>query len=178
MRFMDEKLGAPEFQVTGLHPKLDRELTVEAREQKLGVYRVIHGDEEGPLTLRLQPCGAMSGRLLDEDGEPLANTTLGIGKARTMPPEFSATTDKDGRFRLDGLVPGLPYGIALRRQGQLGQGMRQLATDVMVEPGKTTDLGDLDLKPKAMAAPGAFRRPPGGATSTKSGAKPPAGKEK
>lgn len=175
MRFVPEKLDAPEFQVTGLHPKIDRELTVEAREQKLGVYRVLHGEDEGPLTLLLQPCGAVSGRLLDEDGEPLANTTLGVGKARTQPPEFSATTDKDGKFRLDGLVPGLPYGISLRRRpAQMGMGMfHQLATDIVVAPGKTHDLGDLDLRPKAMQQPGALRRPGGGAAPKPGSAKPP-----
>ncbi|HEX7448716.1 MAG TPA: M56 family metallopeptidase [Pirellulales bacterium] len=174
LRFVSEKIEAPEFQVTGLHPKIERELTIEAREQKLGAYRVIHGDEEGPITLRLQPCGAVSGRLLDEDGEPLANTALGVGQVRVMPPEFSATTDKDGKFRLDGLVPGMPYGITLRRQGQMGQGMRQLATDVVVAPGKTQDLGDLDLKPKAMPRPGGFGRVPGAAAGSKPNAAKPA----
>lgn len=174
LRFVSEKIEAPEFQVTGLHPKIERELTIEAREQKLGAYRVIHGDEEGPITLRLQPCGAVSGRLLDEDGEPLANTALGVGQVRVMPPEFSATTNQDGKFRLDGLVPGMPYGITLRRQGQMGQGMRQLATDVVVAPGKTQDLGDLDLKPKAMPRPGGFGRAPGAAAPSKPGAGTPA----
>lgn len=174
LQFVREKLDAPEFTVTGLHPKIDRELIVEAPAEKLAAYRLIRAGESDPIALRLAPYGAVAGRLLDEDGEPLAKAMIGLGQARLMPPEFSATTGNDGRFRLDGLVPGLAYAVVLRRQGgQMGQrGMHQLATDVVVEPGKTTDLGDLDLKPKAMALPGAFRRPPGGENP----AKPAAGK--
>lgn len=176
LRFMDEKLDSPEFLVTGLHPKIDRDLTVEALEENLCAHRVIRAGEVDPIVLRLAPYGALSGRLLDEDGEPLAKTIVAIGRMGILPHDFSATTDDHGKFNCDGLVPGVNYVVALRRPGQMG--MNRLASDVVVEPGKTTDLGDLDPKPKAMAAPGAFRRPPSGATPPKPGAKPPTDKEK
>ncbi|HEX5447348.1 MAG TPA: M56 family metallopeptidase, partial [Pirellulales bacterium] len=84
-RFVPEKLDSPEFQVTGLHPKTDRELTVEAPEEKLCAHRLIGAGEAGPIVMRLGPYGGLAGRLLDEDGEPMANTIVGIGRMGILP---------------------------------------------------------------------------------------------
>jgi hypothetical protein len=49
------------------------------------------------------------------------------------------TTDKEGRFRATGLVPGLEYRVM--RPG----GMVPHFVEVVVEPGKKKDVGDLKL---------------------------------
>jgi hypothetical protein len=38
----------------------------------------LKGDEEGPLTVKLEPAGTITGRLLDPDGKPMPRTSLTI----------------------------------------------------------------------------------------------------
>jgi hypothetical protein len=56
----------------------------------------------------------------------------------------TATADKDGRFRLDGLLPGLKYTVYVT-DGDLGEAFTLVTTSsgVTVVPGKETDLGEL-----------------------------------
>ena len=54
-------------------------------------------------------------------------------------------TDKDGRFRVSGLVPGLKYSLNVWKDGAI---IGQPAKDVIIKAGETRDLGDI----KVMAA--------------------------
>jgi hypothetical protein len=47
-------------------------------------------------------------------------------------------TDKDGRFRFEGLVPGYKYPL-----GRLD--LPRILAEVVVEPGKDKDLGDIKV---------------------------------
>jgi hypothetical protein len=55
-----------------------------------------------------------------------------------------ATTDKDGKFRLDGLVPGLAYDLGVNDGAPQDVIRRE---SLSVESGTANDLGD--LKPSA-----------------------------
>ncbi|HEV3339562.1 MAG TPA: carboxypeptidase-like regulatory domain-containing protein [Pirellulales bacterium] len=145
--FAVDKLDGPEFTVTGLNPRIERKLIVELPEKKLAAYRVVRGDEDGPIEVRLQPCGSIVGRLVDEDGEPVANRMIGVGRPRYAPPEFTPTTDAQGRFRVDGLVPGLEYEVGLENRGSL---LRKLKVATLM-PGEERNLGDLSTKPMQAA---------------------------
>ena len=80
----------------------------------------LKGDETGPLTVRLQPWGTITGRIVDDDGKPRGG--LGLmerRRLRSRPPSKaccraatgrSVRIGRDGRFRIEGLVPGLKYG--------------------------------------------------------------------
>ena len=127
-------------------------------EKRLVRVQAVPPDRKDPLAVRLEPTGALAGRLLDADGKPLAGakvearyspaqTVEGEGTRGRLPmamryaytgwQEFldgQATTDKDGRFRITGLAPGLKY--LLEAPGLVRR-------DLSVEPGKDNDLGDL-----------------------------------
>jgi RNA polymerase sigma factor (sigma-70 family) len=164
--FAHERLDSDSFTVGGLKPGRPRMLVFFHREKELGKVLKLQGDEREPLAVRLEPLGALSGRALDVKGRPMAGLRLTVTLAakalnaplarqdKTYPPEFhwgysswpkltgrEATTDADGRFRIEGLLPGLRYDLFLS-----GSEVRPEAKDLNVESGKTRDLGDLKSK--------------------------------
>lgn len=127
-------------------------------EKKLARVQVIPAGRKDPLSVRLEPTGALVGRVLDGAGKPLAGVTVkvtyafwqtveGDGVKASLPQALGfvdsgwvellngqAITDKDGRFRIAGLAPGLKYNLE-------APGVER--HDVSVKPGKDNDLGDL-----------------------------------
>jgi len=104
--------------------------------------------QDKPLTVRLRPAGTLTGRILGADGKPVAGATFWGTNAVTTPqdmingspalPQASYKTDQDGRFRIEGLAPGVKY------YGLVFVPTRaRLASDLTVGPGETKDLGDL-----------------------------------
>ncbi len=136
--------------VRALHPSRPRRVIVYQDERKLVGSIWLKGDEVGPLTVRLVRWGSVFGRFLDAEGNPLAarqvnrirNTSPtkaedeGILRMTTY--DSIPTTDKDGRFRLEGLVPGLKYSISLGAFRDLPG-----SQNVVVAPGEVKDLGDI-----------------------------------
>ena len=91
--------------VTGLKPGKDRLLSFLDEKKQLAGELVLNGDETTPQTVTLQPWGTLTGRVVDEDGEPL-------GEGYLYPfrfPSGSPKVGKDGRFRVERLVPGKSY---------------------------------------------------------------------
>ena len=121
----------------------------------------LNGDEKEPLSVRLEPLGALAGRILTADGQPLAGrTVLAIPAWPDKPPmedesqkyvtqfQVEAVTDPQGKFRLEGLLPQMRYLLALsggdpENRGAIG---RHLKEGLAIEAGKTKDLGDLKSK--------------------------------
>jgi RNA polymerase sigma factor (sigma-70 family) len=133
-----ETLTSESFTVEGLNPRCTRELSFHHVEKGLGKVLTIRGDEPEPLTVRLEPCGVVVGRLLDrankpKQGQPVCfshyDFWLGV----------NVETDEEGRFRA-ALVPGLTYDFYFPR---LDGPQRRDRRAAPVEPGQTTDLGDL-----------------------------------
>jgi hypothetical protein len=141
------KTGARgEFTLRGLNPRQRLEVVFYHKEKNLGFFlKEPPGQQSDPLTVKLQPCGSVSGRLVDVDGQPLANKRLHIlddGSRFDL-----VTADKEGRFRIEGLVPGVRYTLTRQQLPEVNYELAQpsLAT-VSVEPGKTKDLGDLKVE--------------------------------
>jgi protocatechuate 3,4-dioxygenase beta subunit len=133
-------LGAADFAVRGLNPRRIRKLFFVHKEKGLGYYREVRGDEKGPLTIKLQPLGSASGRVLDKDGQPRAGLVLNVNRSLLLDGGEQVKTDKDGRFRAKGLVPGQKYDL-YEANVMRPAGVR----DVVVEPGKDKDLGDVTI---------------------------------
>ena len=94
-----------------------RTLVFQHDARKLAGWLKVDPKSAGPLRVRLQPWAAVSGRILDDEGNPRVGLSFLIGipdKPRlgggyiTHRPE-RVSTDADGRFRIEGLAPGLTY---------------------------------------------------------------------
>jgi RNA polymerase sigma factor (sigma-70 family) len=157
-----DQLMTAEFTAVALQPGESRLLQFFHAEKHLAGSLVVSNETKGPLSVTLKPAATLTGRFVTPDGKPLANLVIfasqygpvadpsmlnrppdpGIG---TFPNEFQ--TDKDGKFRIVNLAPGLKYRLVLRKgmyalspQGPAGKG-------VTVGEGETKNLGDVTVNP-------------------------------
>jgi RNA polymerase sigma factor (sigma-70 family) len=141
-----ETLKGAEFVVQRINPRANRPLVFYHKDRNLGCYvKELRGDSSEPLLVKLQPCGSASGRVLDPDGQPVAGLRLWVnGRAHHWGGDGRASvTDKDGRFRVEGLVPGEEYRVMEAAHSSI----LRLFAPVVVAPGKHQDLGDLKMDP-------------------------------
>lgn len=106
---------------------------------------------DGPndLEIVLEPLAAITGRMVDQDGNSVADAkpqiwvalpTGGWRSAARNP--WKQTIDAAGEFRFEGVPVGLPMDVHAEKPGfQAGIPVEGL------EPGKTVDIGDVVLKP-------------------------------
>jgi RNA polymerase sigma factor (sigma-70 family) len=151
-------LDADTFEVGGLesgHPRL----VVFTHKARRLVGAVVLKDEDlkstAPLEVKLVPAGAITGRLLDDDGLPWAGATLDVELSDPdRPPGFACsfgeevTADAQGRFRVEAFVPGIETQIyigAPKRRGVQLDGGPFLRKPVL-KPGEVRDLGDVKAK--------------------------------
>ncbi len=145
-------LPTASFTISAVDPKKTRSLIFLHPEKKLVKTMELQGNEPGPLTVRLEPAGTVTGRLLDADGQPLAKVDLRVLFDRkdndygaAYFPERVAT-DGEGRFRVDGLAPGLVYQIDVA--GKPPQfTVASVAGRISVKSGETRNFGDIKAKP-------------------------------
>jgi hypothetical protein len=137
-----------EFRVTGLTSHRIRNLSVHHEGKRLAGSIAIRDSEPGPLVARLRPWGTVSGRLIDRDGHPRPGVTLsyrdtisGIRPDSIYLPK-DATTDANGHFTFEGLVPGQEYIIKLPAPSPEAQPSRVGESHVL-EPGEVKTLGDV-----------------------------------
>jgi RNA polymerase sigma factor (sigma-70 family) len=166
------RLATDKLTMPGLRKGQNRALVVLHPQRKLGAVATVSGDSDQPFEVKLGPLGTLTGRLVDVDGKALPDRKvllflwLDKQKFENLPTEWcpfdtliatgwrdfttrEGTTDKEGRFRIEGLIPGQRYDLNAG-QGQMDR-VRNPPThryrDFEVEPGKLKDTGD--LKPQA-----------------------------
>ena len=115
--------------------------------------------------MRLEPPGELTGRVVDAAGRPLAGLRVhpyfeDVVVNKHIPFEFlepssplrreTTNTDADGKFRLEGLIPGLKYHL-IASGGGLGERFVDLAREQSVESSKVKGLGDLKIQEPAKA---------------------------
>jgi hypothetical protein len=144
------------FEVYALDPSSPRRVIVMHEGRKLIGSVLLKGDEAGPVTIKLQPWGSVAGRIIDDDGRPRKGMFIGSpGGSENKHPEThdilpgsdwnnGVRVGDDGRFFIEGLVPGLKYS-ANSRSGFNVPG--DLFVDLTVAPGEAKDLGDLKVQP-------------------------------
>ncbi len=148
-------LKAATFTVLALEPREPRQLMFVHLKRKLAGKLTVRGDEKGVVTVQLEPWATLTGRILDEDGQPLAGVRIQLGFPHStfflpvtwwVPPQGEEVkTDRDGRFHAEGLTPGMK----VRLSASTDKKYFQLAgtTELSVRAGETKDLGELKVKP-------------------------------
>ncbi|MGH7173873.1 MAG: sigma-70 family RNA polymerase sigma factor, partial [Gemmataceae bacterium] len=99
--------------IFALDPKKPRRLVFLHAQRKLAGMLMLRGDEKEPVIVRLGRTGAVKGRVLDRDGQPLAGADInvvvsdptGFELYREAKQRPTVRTGKDGRFRVEGMVP-------------------------------------------------------------------------
>src|SRR5262249_19235404 len=112
--------------------------------------------------VKLEPWGEVTGRVVDDAGRPVKDafqtaqthaacyTDLDQGASPLCPPNAHIPVAADGRFRLQGLAPGLKYRFWVFTTKRF-QPDAKVELEVVVKPGETKDLGDIRLKPSPAA---------------------------
>ncbi|QJW99888.1 hypothetical protein FTUN_7511 [Frigoriglobus tundricola] len=142
-RWTDKMEGAA-FTVAKFNPKSPRDILFRHAEKGLVGILQPPAENGGRVTVRMQPGATVTGRLLDADGRPRAGIRVELWVRTKQTPHFedyspkSIVTDKDGRFRIEALVPEFRF-MLFHTEGTLefGDGLRS---------GEVKDLGDVRLK--------------------------------
>jgi RNA polymerase sigma factor (sigma-70 family) len=144
------------FEVSALDPSRPRRVIVMHERRKLIGTALLKGHKAGPVTIKLEPWGSVAGRIVDDEGRPRKGVFIGSpGGSTNDHPETHDIVPRsdwnqgvrvgdDGRFSIEGLVPGLKYS-ANARSGLDAFG--DLFVDVTVAAGEAKDLGDLKIQP-------------------------------
>jgi hypothetical protein len=149
------RLRASTFVLTKLHPNRTRRITFFDNDRKLIGFLSARGDGDSPYTVHMQGWGTVKGRILGVDGKPISGT-LSVGHwSGKMKDELDASqlksfsTDGEGRFRIDKLIPGERYSAAL--YPQLGEFAGMAFEKLIIRPGEIRDLGDIRAKQAVVA---------------------------
>ncbi len=126
-----------------------RTLVVQHDGKQLAGFNDVWWETKGPIKVKLEPWAVVTGRLVDSDGRPRAGIAflpeiigkfrLGGGHIGHWPDRI--TTDRDGRFRVEAIVPGLRYRLTLERASGGSTDTGPVVTPL--EPGEARDLGDV-----------------------------------
>jgi RNA polymerase sigma factor (sigma-70 family) len=134
-----EVLESASFVVEGRNPRLPRQLSFYHPDKRLGKVLTVRGDRTEALTVRLEPCGVVFGRVVDRAGKPVPGVALWFSRL-DHGLDARARTDPWGRFQAD-LVPGLKYLLLPSSAHPLARNVGEL----QVGPGQARDLGDLPV---------------------------------
>ncbi len=153
------------FEAHGLEPGHPRQLVFAHRDRRLVGSTVI--DDEvltrgAPLEVRLGRPGSLKGRLVEQDGLPLAGAELSVmsvelngidnlpgGHGGVWPDDQTFQSDGDGRFEVQGLKPGVKCFIGVKSPTRpnlrldTGGVFRNVVLGAL---GEVRDLGDVKVK--------------------------------
>ncbi len=155
LRRMVTPLSGSEFTATALDPGSPRTLAFHHKERKLYGTIELRGDEKERPSIKLKPMGSITGRLVDQDGKPLADLMVrvhygysSLGEDLLMSRRAFAylpTTDKDGRFSVDNIAPDVDVAVAFLK-GSVIYGQEGGAfPSVKAKPGEKLNLGEIKV---------------------------------
>ncbi len=163
-----ERVKGSTFTAVGLNPKQPRYLVFLQPEKKLGKVQLVRGDEAGELVVKLEPLGAVTGVARTNDGKPAADKhVLVMGSQafvsyKDLPIDLLANqreqrrmgrlirwlpegvkTDAEGKFRVEGLLPGLKYTLWVSDDASRQRPPSHWQDGVTAESGQVKDLGEV-----------------------------------
>lgn len=146
------KIGDPQIEIANLYPGERREVVARSVSRKLMGMAVVTDQGDDPVKLELQPWASLTGRLVDDAGQPRSRglrIQLDDGKLpiHTLnglqydKQEF--LIDVEGKFEIIGLVPGAKYRLQVIEGGFVILGN---ATGIFIlKPGEDRKLGDVKV---------------------------------
>jgi protocatechuate 3,4-dioxygenase beta subunit len=154
-------LKAATCRIYALDPAQPRQVVFLHPERNLAATVTVRGDEKEPLTVRLGPTGAVTGRVVDSDRQPVVDAEVyplyvtrpaselakHLYRRNLLGPSLAAKTNKDGRFRLGGVVPGLKFNLGFVKGRQMLAPQPKLEVKP-IDSGKTADLGEFGVVPR------------------------------
>lgn len=147
IRYAIDRMPNAQFAIPAINPKRPQPFFFLHREKHLGAVVILKGDEPESFTVRLQPTATLTGRLVDADGDPRANVNLSgfIEPGQLHITEgwggiFNTTTKKDGRFRVENVLPGIHYTGWIQKTYRI---TGTIFKNLTLKPGETHDLGDI-----------------------------------
>ncbi len=163
------KIEGSEAEALGLDLERPRKVLAVSRDGRLYAEAAILPDPAGPATIAFKPAATIFGRLVDEAGRGLGGhgiwlfydepgVTLhgqGCDYADFVPRAvFKEETEFDGRFRVTGIVPGIPVTITFQEKnpppGMPPRNLTyrpELLRKMKLQEGTTLDLGDFAVAP-------------------------------
>ena len=145
------RLEDSHFTALALHPERPRKILFLDPKRKLAGSVTLTGEETAPVKVKLQPTASVSGRVSDE-GAPLENAQVVVNFIDRTASElyrFSdlpvLTTDAQGAFRVDNLVPGERFVLDFR-EGESYYRVDVRPDQLQTEPGKLLEGGDMKLR--------------------------------
>jgi hypothetical protein len=161
VRQREKILESAEFTATGIERDKPCTLSFVHRARKLIGQKTVQPEDKGPLTVHLQSWGTLTGRLVDAEGKSIADMKMRLKypdppDSGMRPPDLPFATDREGRFRIEGLLPDCDHELIF------GHGPKKLEHDgpkmdaappaddllkkVKTHAGETKDLGDITVK--------------------------------
>jgi RNA polymerase sigma factor (sigma-70 family) len=149
-----EKLSKATCNAYHLEPGKPRLLAVyDPASNQYGTLR-LRGDEKQPVVVKLGPCGTVKGRLVDENGKPVAGARVRFYHRERTAEEIRAQayrerlleTDVQGRFTVEA-VPGVKFSLHFHRGKKSYQPEKKEYEAVAT--GKMLDLGDVKINLEA-----------------------------
>jgi RNA polymerase sigma factor (sigma-70 family) len=145
-------LPKAEFTISAINPAAPKPYFFYHAKKNLAAAVILKGDEPDGFTVTLQKAATITGRLIGDDGEPLVDTEISgafddnqLGLKGGWYGFFYGKTDKDGKFRIAGLIPGVKQSAEVwRNHRSAGQIFEHQAFGA----GEVRDLGDVKVKPR------------------------------
>jgi RNA polymerase sigma factor (sigma-70 family) len=137
------------FTVYALDPSRPRTVYFRHVAKNLVGTIMLRGDETEAPVVKMQPGASVVGRVLDAVGKPLAGMDVSIQFTEAAPDELirqrllgdmHTTTDANGRFRLEGMFPGLEFEVFVGHPGHRSMAITYEA--VTLKAGEVCDLGE------------------------------------
>jgi RNA polymerase sigma factor (sigma-70 family) len=148
-----EPVESDEFRFVHVNPGKVKTLVIVHEGRSLAGWVDLKGDEADPVQVVLRPTGTVTGRLVDEEGKPLRDTSLLIAYHITRGNNSESArwyapppTGPDGRFCIKKLVPGLSYSADVLARYRYGMQGRLQTKPWTLRSGEVQDWGDVRVE--------------------------------